>query len=85
MEAARSSEMVVFYWNITEYHNPEALNLKVKVKVVPLLKHYAMKTYGGVEVKCNLFLNLALEVSDQLHALATLPMVKDPALPVPIL
>jgi hypothetical protein len=32
----------------------------VKGKVVPVIKHYAMKTYGGVDVQIEAFLTSAL-------------------------
>jgi hypothetical protein len=42
-----------------------------------LTKHYAMKTYEGVDVQIHFFLPLQqLEVSGQLHAPAALPPTK---------
>jgi hypothetical protein len=32
-----------------------------KTKAVPVLKHHAMKTYGGVEVQLHVFLIFALD------------------------
>jgi hypothetical protein len=41
-----------------------------------------MKAYGGVDVEINIFLASALEVSGQLHALASLPLGKEPSVPI---
>jgi hypothetical protein len=51
----------------------------VKGKVVPVIKHYALKTYEGVDIQIHIVLTSALvEVNGQLHAPATLLLGKEP-------
>jgi hypothetical protein len=49
-----------------------------EIKICPLtelIKHYAMKIYGGVDVQIEVFLiSEVVEVSGQFQALATLPL-----------
>jgi hypothetical protein len=47
-----SSKMVLFCFTI---------HMNIKAKVVPVLKHYTMKTCAWMEVKLHPFLNLALD------------------------
>jgi hypothetical protein len=44
-------------------------------KVVPVLKQHTINTYEGVEIELHILLTLQQDVSGQLHALATLPLV----------
>jgi hypothetical protein len=58
----------------------------VKVKInLPLwlIKHHAMKTYGGMDVEIHLFISSVLDdIKLQRHPLPVVPMVKDPPVPI---
>jgi hypothetical protein len=57
------------------------LTIKVKLSLC-LIKYYAMKTYGGVEVYVHAFLNSALDGGGiQIHVSVDLPREKSPWYP----
>jgi hypothetical protein len=49
-----------------------------KVKLVPVLKHHSMKTYGSVNALFHAFLNMLLHVA-KFSAPAALPLMKCPS------
>jgi len=64
---------------------PSIVTCKVKVKLsLCLTKHYAMKTYGGVELYIPPpTLNLgSRQLGGQFHVPAALPPGKEPAMPI---